>query len=81
MGWRFFKRLKILPGLWLNMSKSGPSVSVGVRGLRATFRPGRTRLTGGLPGTGLSYTRELRENGHGDENQGRRLLNKALRGE
>lgn len=29
MGFRFFKRLNILPGVTLNLSKSGGSVSVG----------------------------------------------------
>ena len=56
MGFRFFRRVKILPGVTLNLSGSGPSVSVGPRGLKTTFGPKGTRTTVGLPGTGLSYT-------------------------
>jgi len=32
MGFRFRKRLRIIPGLWLNLSKKGTSLSVGGRG-------------------------------------------------
>jgi len=37
MGLRFYRRVKILPGLSVNVSKSGPSLSVGVRGAHVTF--------------------------------------------
>lgn len=56
MGLRFFKRVKIAPGLTLNMSKSGPSFSFGPRGLKYTVGPRGTRKTFGIPGTGLYYT-------------------------
>lgn len=56
MGLRFNRRLKILPGVTLNFSKSGVSTSFGVRGLRHTIGHGKRRTTVGLPGTGLSYT-------------------------
>lgn len=56
MGLRFFKRIKIAPGLTLNMSKSGPSFSFGPRGLKYTVGPRGTRKTFGVPGTGLYYT-------------------------
>ena len=53
---RFYRRLHIFPGLSLNLSKSGPSVTVGMRGAHVTFgRSGVTR-TVGIPGTGLYYT-------------------------
>ncbi len=64
MGFRFFKRVKIFPGVTLNLSGSGPSISVGPRGLKTTFGPKGTRTTVGLPGTGLSYT-EVHGAGHG----------------
>jgi hypothetical protein len=32
MAFRFYRRLKIAPGLSVNLSRSGPSLSVGVRG-------------------------------------------------
>lgn len=56
MGFRFFRRVRIAPGLTLNLSKSGPSFSFGPRGLKYTVGPRGTRKTFGLPGTGLYYT-------------------------
>ena len=55
MGFRFQKRIPILPGVWINLSKSGVSASVGERG--STINIGRNGPTAsiGLPGTGLSY--------------------------
>ena len=56
MGFRFYRRVHICPGLNVNFSRSGPSLSVGVRGAHMTVgRRGVTR-TIGLPGTGLFYT-------------------------
>jgi hypothetical protein len=53
---RFFRRVQIAPGVRLNLSKSGPSLSLGVRGAHVTMgRRGVTR-TVGLPGTGVFYT-------------------------
>jgi hypothetical protein len=56
MGFRFRKNLRLLPGVRLNFSKSGASVSLGGRGL--TYNIGRkgTRATVGLPGSGLSHS-------------------------
>lgn len=56
MGLNFRKRVKILPGITLNFSKSGVSTSVGTRGANMTFGHGKTRTTVGLPGTGISHT-------------------------
>jgi Protein of unknown function (DUF4236) len=56
MGFRFRRTLKILPGLHLNISKSGISASIGPRGLHYTIGAKGTRTTVGLPGSGLSYT-------------------------
>ena len=41
MGWRFRKRIKILPGIHINLSKSGISTNVGVKGASVTFGPKR----------------------------------------
>jgi hypothetical protein len=56
MGLRFRKNIRLLPGVRLNLSKSGASMSLGGRGL--TYNIGRkgTRATVGLPGTGLSHS-------------------------
>lgn len=57
MGFRFQRRIKIAPGLTINLSKSGVSASVGPRGLKYTVgTSGRERVTVGVPGTGVSYT-------------------------
>lgn len=56
MGFRFFKRIKIIPGVTLNVSKSGLSTSVGVKGAHVTLGHGQERTTVGIPGTGVSYT-------------------------
>lgn len=53
---RFQKRIKILPGITLNLSKSGISTSFGVTGARYTIGNGKRRTTVGIPGTGLSHT-------------------------
>jgi hypothetical protein len=56
MGFRFQRRLKILPGISLNISKSGISTSIGTRGAKVTLGHGKVRTTVGIPGTGISYT-------------------------
>jgi len=56
MGFRFFRRMKIAPGLRLNFSKRGISPSFGVRGARVTLGRQGVRKTLGIPGTGLFYT-------------------------
>jgi hypothetical protein len=58
-GLRFQKRLKLLPGLKINLSKSGASATVGTKG--AGVNIGRDGITtnAGIPGTGLSYRQKL----------------------
>lgn len=53
---RFFRRVPLTPGLRLNFSKSGPSLSLGVRGAHVTFGRRGVRRTLGVPGTGMFYT-------------------------
>jgi tetratricopeptide (TPR) repeat protein len=57
MAFRFFRRFRIAPGITLNLSKSGPSLSFGPRGAKATLGPRGLRQTLGLTGTGLFYTK------------------------
>lgn len=59
MGFRFQKRIRLLPGLRLNLSKSGASVTVGTPGLSVNL--GKDGATGnvGILGTGLSYRENL----------------------
>ena len=56
-GFRFRKRIRLLPGVWLNLSKHGVSTSVGTKGLTVNLKGDKTRTTVSAPGTGLSYTR------------------------
>jgi len=56
MPFRFRKSIKILPGVKINLSKSGVSTSVGKRGATVNFSKRGTRTTVGIPGTGLSYS-------------------------
>ena len=56
MGFRFRKQIKLLPGVRLNISKSGISTSIGTRGATVNFSKRGTRTTFGIPGTGISYS-------------------------
>src|ERR1700726_4827828 len=57
---KFRKRIKLLPGLWMNVSKKGMSLSAGVKGFTVNSR-GRTTVS--LPGTGLSYVSTSKKKG------------------
>jgi hypothetical protein len=60
MGLRFQKRIRLAPGLTLNVSERGVSLSVGRRGATLNVgAPGGPRATVGMPGSGLSYTLRL----------------------
>jgi tetratricopeptide (TPR) repeat protein len=69
MGFRFFKRVKVLPGVTLNLSKSGVSVSVGPQGAKVTVGSGGANLTLGIPGTGLYWTGKLGDVLGGDKDK------------
>jgi hypothetical protein len=57
MGLRFYRRLHVLPGVRLNLTTRGMSVSVGRKGLWYTAgRAGRRSATLGFPGSGLRFT-------------------------
>ena len=59
MSFRFQRRIKILPGLRLNVSKTGISWTVGTRGASVTARDGKLTGNVGVPGTGLSYRKRI----------------------
>jgi len=59
MSFRFWRRVKIVPGVTLNLSKSGGSLSFGPRGAKFTVGSRGKRATMGIPGTGLFYTTTL----------------------
>lgn len=59
MGWGFRKRVKVAPGVKLNFSKSGTSVTVGGKG--ASVNVGKKGVYGnvGIPGTGIYNRKKL----------------------
>ena len=62
MGLRFRKSLNLGKGFKLNLSKSGIGYSFGFKGFRiGKTAKGKTRKTISLPGTGLSYQTETKE--------------------
>lgn len=62
---RFQKRIRLLPFLWLNLSKTGTSLTFGCRFLKLNFGKRGIWITGSLTGTGLSIRHQLKkpENG------------------
>jgi len=55
MGFRLWERKSLGKFASVNISKSGPSISVGPRGGRVSVSKRGTRKTVGIPGTGVSY--------------------------
>lgn len=53
---RFRKSVKIMPGVHLNLSKSGVSTSIGRRGATVNVSKRGVRSTLSVPGTGLSWS-------------------------
>ena len=52
---RFRKQINVLPGVHVNLSKTGVSTSVGGKGATFNIGHGKKNVTLGIPGTGLSY--------------------------
>lgn len=63
MGFRFQKRISILPGVRINLSKSGASASLGPRGADVNIGRDGVTTNAGIPGTGLSYREKLGKGG------------------
>lgn len=60
MGFRFQKRISILPGVRINLSKSRISTSLGGKGATVNLGPdGKPMVTVGIPGTGMSFRQRL----------------------
>lgn len=57
MAWSYRRRIKIIPGVHLNFSKSGISTSIGVKGASVTLGKNGTYLNAGIPGLGI-YSRQ-----------------------
>ena len=59
---RFRRTFKILPGVKVNVSKGGISVTVGPKGFHLNFGKHGVRQTVGIPGSGLSESSYLIKN-------------------
>lgn len=59
MGFRFQKRITIVPGVRLNISKSGVSTSFGPKGASLNVGKNGVKGTVGIPGSGMSYSKQL----------------------
>lgn len=63
---RFRKTFTLFPGVKVNLSKSGMSISVGRKGFTLNFSKRGVRQTTGLPGSGISHTSYLFKNDDDD---------------
>lgn len=66
MGWRFRKRIKIAPGVNLNVSKNGVSTTIGGKGASINVGKNGTYLNTGIPGTGIYSRQKLSGNIDGE---------------
>ena len=55
MGFKFFRRMRIAPGVYVNFGKTGTSVSVGPKGAKVTIGKRGVKSSVGIPGTGIRY--------------------------
>jgi len=60
MGLRFRRSWSVIPGIRFNLGLKTGSVSFGTRGLHYTVGPSGSRITAGIPGTGLFWTQKLK---------------------
>ena len=56
---RFWRRLKVAPGVTVNLGKLGGTLSFGPRGAKVTVDSRGARATAGLAGTGLFTTQTM----------------------
>jgi hypothetical protein len=59
MGLRFRRSIKLLPGIRVNFGLSRASLSIGRRGLTYNIGSKGSRVTVGIPGSGISYTQSI----------------------
>src|SRR5687767_1956955 len=62
MAWSYRRRIKIIPGVHLNLSKSGISASIGVKGASLTLGKQGTYLNSSIPGLGIYNRQKLSGN-------------------
>jgi hypothetical protein len=59
MGWRFRHSFKVIPGVRLNLSKSGLSASIGGAPFTLNVNPHGVYGTASIPGTGISFRERI----------------------
>jgi hypothetical protein len=59
MGFRFSKRIKIAPGIRVNIGKKSASLSIGRKGATINISEKGIKSTVGIPGTGMSYSENM----------------------
>ncbi len=59
---RFRRKAKLFPGVYLNISKTGISTTVGVPGVSINFNKTGTYLNTGIPGTGIYDRKKIGAN-------------------
>jgi hypothetical protein len=64
---RFRRTFTLFPGVKVNVSKGGMSISVGRKGFTLNFSKHGIRQTTGIPGSGISHTSYLVKNDDEDE--------------
>jgi hypothetical protein len=77
MPFRFRKRLRLFKGAWINLSKSGASLSVGRKGATVNLNSKGVQETVGLPGSGLSYRTRRRKFSNGPASEPRGAVTAA----
>jgi hypothetical protein len=66
MGWSYRKRIRIFPGVAVNLSRSGPSLSIGGRGFTTNYSSKGETTTFSVPGTGWRYRTNRKRNRTGN---------------
>lgn len=60
MGFNYRKSITLAKGVRVNLSKSGPSLSLGKTGMRVSLNSkGQAKGTVGIPGTGMYYNKQI----------------------
>jgi len=62
---RIWRRFQLVPGVRMNLSRRGASLSLGHRGFWYTLGSHGHRVTAGIPGTGIYWTERGRHVHHG----------------
>lgn len=79
MALNFRRSIKVAPGVRISLSKKGLGLSAGARGARISqSATGRTTLSTGIPGSGISYRKTLKSkkrNGSNPKNPSSPLVN------